>query len=261
MQSHPDPDPLRGPQDAAEALKERAGGGSGAKVAGRGGARRADQIHQSLRRAILFRKLLPGDHLLEQTLAGRHGCSQGTVREALLRLAEEGLVERRGYRGTVVTDTSLHEAAEMVRVRLSIERGVARRIASGEADVERPALAAILDDMDASHAAGDLYASSELDRAFHAELADVAGMGLLRPVLWRCALHIHRFTMGGLEVPRPFFQEAGIGDEHRALLDALTSSGPEAAAGAIADHLARVLIRWAPSLHQAAGGAAAFGPL
>lgn len=221
--------------------------------------RRVDQVHLALRRAVLFRSLVPGDHLLEQTLAAEHGCSQGTVREALLRLAEEGLVERRGYRGTVVTDTSLPEAAGMVRVRLSIERGVAQRIAAGEADLADPRLASILEGMDAAHAAGDLYLCSELDREFHAALAEAAGMGLLRPMLWRCALHIHRYTLGGLEVPRPFFQEAGVGDEHRALLAQLASGDAETAARAMADHLAQVLRRWAPSLLAAAGGEAAFG--
>ena len=220
--------------------------------------RRADQVHMALRRAILFRDLPPGEQLLEQTLAAEHGCSQGTVREALLRLAEEGLVARRGYRGTFVTDTSLAEAAQMVRVRLTIEHGVAQRIAAGEADLADPRVAALLQAMDEAHGAGDLYRCSELDREFHATLAEIAGMGLLRPMLWRCALHIHRFTLGGLEVPRPFFQEAGVGDEHRALLARLTEAAPPDAAGAMAAHLAQVLRRWSPSLLAAAGGEAAF---
>ncbi len=234
--------------------------GPGTQPRASAAGRRADQVHLALRRAVLFRSLVPGDHLLEQTLAAEHGCSQGTVREALLRLAEEGLVERRGYRGTVVTDTSLPEAAGMVRVRLSIERGVAHRIAAGEADLADPRLAGILEAMDVAHADGDLYRCSELDRAFHATLAEVAGMGLLRPMLWRCALHIHRYTLGGLEVPRPFFQEAGVGDEHRALLARLSAGDASDAAGAMADHLAQVLRRWAPSLLAEAGGEAAFGP-
>ncbi len=245
-------------QSSSGAAPQNAGAGRVGATAPAGSRRRTDQVHVALRRAVLFRELAPGDHLLEQTLAAEHGCSQGTVREALLRLAEEGLVERRGYRGTVVTDTSLTEAAQMVRVRLSIERGVAHRIAAGEADLSDPRLSAILGAMDEAHAAGDLYRCSDLDREFHATLAEAAGMGLLRPMLWRCALHIHRFTLGGLEVPRPFFQEAGVGDEHRALLAELSEGDATAAANAMAAHLARVLTRWAPSLHAAAGGAAAF---
>lgn len=219
------------------------------------GGRKADQAHDMLKRAILLRQLSPGMQILEQSLARDLACSQGTVREALIRLEGDGLVARRGYRGTLVTETSQAEAVEMVRVRLSVERAVARRIAeSGIADTAP--LSHLLAEMDAAHAAGDLYYGSELDRAFHTTLADAAGMGLLAPILHRCALHIHRFTLGGVEVPRDFFQEAGVGTEHRALLDTLTGSPPEVAAAASADHLARVLSRWAPSLYRAAGAAA-----
>ena len=217
------------------------------------GGRKSDQAHDQLKRDILLRRRPPGAHLLQQSLAGEFGCAQGTIREALLALEEEGLVERRGYRGAVVTETSRPEAAALVRVRLSIERGAARRLTRDGLGDQRAPLDAILGAMDRAHAAGDLYRCSELDRAFHATLARAAGMGLLSPILRRCALHIHRFTLGGVEVPREFFQESGLGDEHRALLDTLLGGPPAAAAQAAADHVAQVLLRWAPSLHAAAG--------
>ena len=217
------------------------------------GGRKTDRVYDFLKRSILFRRLAPGHQLLEQSLAAEFACSQSTVREALLRLCEDGLVERRGYQGTVVTGTSLAEAAEMVRVRLSIERTVARSIAVIGVDHDRDALDAVLGEMDAAHSAGDLYRGSELDRQFHARLARSAGMELLSPILRRCALHIHRFTLGGLEVPREFFQEAGIGKEHRELLGELTAGSAARAEAAIVGHLGRVLRRWAPSLIAAAG--------
>jgi DNA-binding GntR family transcriptional regulator len=152
-----------------------------------------------------------------------------------------------------VTETTLRAAAEMVRVRLSIERTAAAIVACEGVGDGRSALDAIISDMDAAHEAGDLDWCSVLDRAFHVELARAAGMELLCPVIHRCALHMHRFTLGGLEVPRDFFQEAGVGAEHAALLETLLGSDPITAEQAMTDHLARVLQRWAPSLHQAAG--------
>ena len=223
------------------------------KPAGIIGGLKAIQARDTLRRAILFRIYEPGAHLVEQSLAHEFGCSQGTVREALLLLAEQGLVERRGYRGTVVTETTLRAAAEMVRVRLSIERTVASILAEQGAGDGRPALEALISDMDAAHAEGDLDRCSMLDRSFHAELARAVGMELLCPMIQRCAIHMHRFTLGGLEVPRDFFQEAGLGAEHRTLLDTLLAADPVLAEQTMIDHLARVLIRWAPSLYQAAG--------
>lgn len=220
------------------------------------GGKKSDHVYAAVKRAILLRQIEPGEQLLETDLAGRFGCSQGTIREALLRLDEDGLVKRSGYQGTRVTETSMAEATEMVRVRLSIERGVARKIAIDGISDHQPEIDALLDEMELSRQRGDLYHSSELDRAFHAQLVHASGMDLLSPLLSRCALHIHRFTLGGVEVPREFFQESGIGNEHRVLLADLTAGDPVRAEAAIAGHLAHVLSRWAPSLFEASGMAA-----
>ncbi|MEM1344440.1 MAG: GntR family transcriptional regulator [Pseudomonadota bacterium] len=223
------------------------------------GGLKADRASTILRDEILFRTRPPGAQLTEQALAADLGCSQGTVREALMRLAEEGLVERRGYRGTVVTETTLDEAAEMVRIRLSIEAQVARRLARDGLGAAASEIDALLAAMDAAHDAGDLSRCSDLDRAFHTRLCRAAGLPLLCPVLARAALHMHRFTLGGVEVARAFREEAGVGHEHRALLEAVCQATPDTAAHAMAEHVATVLRRWAPSLHGAVGEAA-FAP-
>jgi len=217
------------------------------------GGKKSDQVYSALKRAILFRQFPPDEQLLEQSLAHDFGCSQGTIREALLRLDDDGLVKRSGYRGTRVTETSLDEAAEMVRIRLSIERTVARQIAQSDISASKPHLDDLIENMAWSHEQDDLYQSSELDRAFHCALVAAAGMELLAPLLLRCALHIHRFTLSSLEVPRKFFQESGVDAEHRELLNELTSGDPDRAERAIAGHLAHVLRRWSPSLYEAVG--------
>ena len=217
------------------------------------GGRKSDLVYDALKRAILFRQMPPDHQLLEQELSGTFGCSQGTIREALLRLDDDGLVRRSGYRGTRVTETSLDEAGEMVRIRLSIERGVARRIATTGLGAHQDEIDSLIARMAEAHRNDDLYQGSELDRAFHCALAAAAGMELLSPILLRCALHIHRFTLGSVEVPRQFFQEAGVDAEHRALLDELTCGDPDRAERAISGHLAHVLGRWSPSLYKSVG--------
>ncbi|MEM6486887.1 MAG: GntR family transcriptional regulator [Pseudomonadota bacterium] len=222
----------------------------GRHVDGTAGGLKADRVRDILRRAILFRVLSPGEQLAEQALANELGCSQSTVREALLRLSDDGLVERRGYRGTFVTETTLDEAAEMLRVRLSIEQTVARRLAVTGLGATTTRIEAVLRQMDEAHGQGDLDRCSVLDRQFHAALAEAAGMGLLRPLVSRCALHIHRFTLMNVTSPEDFYREAGLGDEHRALLAILLGPDPEAAARGIRQHVEVVLERWAPPLHR-----------
>jgi len=220
------------------------------------GGKKSERVYEVLKKAILFRQFPPDTQFLEANLAAQFGCSQSTVREALLRLDEDGLVKRSGYQGTRVTDTSLAEAIEMVRVRLSIERGVARAISANGVEKHRVELEKIIADMDRAIRDGNLYWRSSLDRAFHSKLVEAAGMGLLSPLLERCALHIHRYTLGGIDVPREFFQESGVGDEHHALLTEMTESNPDRAEHAIVAHLAHVLNRWAPSLYSAVGATA-----
>ena len=218
------------------------------------GGRKSDQAYRYMKRAIVLHELRPEAQLREQSLARQFECSQGTVREALMRLTDDGLVARHGYRGSFVTSTSLAEVSEMVRVRLSIERRAARMISKTELpEADRKTLERLLAEMDQAHGAKDFFRGSELDRAFHAELARVAGLGLLSPVLQRCALHIHRFTLSSIEVPREFSQESGIGDEHRALLQTLLSTTEYQAEAAIVAHLRNVLLRWAPSVLDSVG--------
>ena len=218
------------------------------------GGRKSDRAYRFIKRAIVLHELKPNQQLREQSLARQFECSQGTVREALLRLTDDGLVARHGYQGTFVTSTSLAEVSEMVRVRISIERRAARMICRRPLDdVERTTLERLLAGMDSAHRESDFFRGSELDRAFHAEIARIAGLGLLSPVLQRCALHIHRFTLSSIEVPREFSQESGIGDEHRALLNALVPATEDQAEAAIVSHLQNVLRRWAPSIYETVG--------
>ncbi|MEO1457100.1 MAG: GntR family transcriptional regulator [Pseudomonadota bacterium] len=216
------------------------------------GGRKADLAYEILKRDILFQRRVPGAQLLEKALSQEFSCSQSTVREALLRLTEDGLVERRGHKGTTITRTGLAEATEMVRIRLSIEAAVACTIADHKT-IDLSEMEPILERMAISNRAGDIYTCAELDRLFHCTLARIAGMGLLAPILQRCILHIHRFTLSGVEVPRTFFQEAGIAEEHRDLLADLVSGDGARAERAARGHIAHVLERWSPSLHFAVG--------
>jgi DNA-binding GntR family transcriptional regulator len=215
--------------------------------------KKSDLAYAALKRAIVLRQYEPGQQIREQAVASEFQCSQSTVREALINLSKDGLVKRTGYHGTHVTDTTLEEATALVRVRLTIERCVAAQLHARRSVLDPVRIVAILSSMDAAHASGDLFRSSELDRDFHAQLAIMAGMEQLAPVLHRCALHIHRFTLGSVEVPRHFFQEAGVGEEHRALYQLLCEGTERQSESAIAQHLAQVLQRWAPSLYAAVG--------
>ena len=80
------------------------------------------RVHERLREQILSGKLEPGAELAEVALSEQLGVSRGPVREALGRLASEGLVTVRPRRGAVVRSLSTEEFLELYQVREALER-------------------------------------------------------------------------------------------------------------------------------------------
>lgn len=207
--------------------------------------KKGNAVYDALKSAILLRDYEPGDAIGEQQIAGRFGCSQGTVREALLRLQDDGLVRRLGYRGTVVSKTSMAEAAEMAMIRIRLESEAIKRAQRVFNPERRAALVDILEQMEAVNEAGERFALSELDRHFHLTLFAASDMPVLEPVLSRCTLHMHRYTFANDSERK---KEVSPLEAHAPILTALDSGDPDLAAKAAKEHIEAVLARWSPEL-------------
>ena len=217
--------------------------------------RKGDAVYDAVEQAILLGHLAPGQALVEQQIGGELGCSQGTVREALLRLEQSGLVSRRGYRGTFVSDMTAAEAALMVQIRIMIETLGASWAARKISDSTLEELNRILEQMSAAEAAGEDYTRSQLDRLFHGMILQASGFTALEPILKRCCLHMHRFTFGKSQrEARATHQQPSSAAQHRAILDALAARSPEAAANSVREHIEAVIEFWAPDLMSPSTG-------
>lgn len=206
--------------------------------------RKGNAVYHVLKTAILMGDLKPSEAIGEQAIAARMGCSQGTVREGLLRLQEDGLVQRQGYRGTFVSKTSIDEAAEMAIIRIQLESTAIRRAAENYGADEAARLSDILERMEEASASGDSYALSELDRMFHLAIFEASGMPILEPVLSRCTLHMHRYTFAH----GPEKHDTAPKKDHQSILTALKSGDGDRAADAVTRHIEAVLERWSPQL-------------
>jgi len=213
------------------------------------GVRKGSTVFHTVRQAILLRELSPGAALVEQQIARRFGCSQGTVREALMRLKAEGLVDRRGYKGTVVSNTGIREATQMAEIRVKLETFGIRYAASTFDAAKLDRVRALIEQLEAAQNAGDYYAFSEFDRRVHLTIFREANLPTLEPILTRCAFHMHRYTFA--DAPRK--ASASPHTRHQPIMDALAARDPERAAAAIRTHIAAVIELWAPPLHQAMG--------
>src|SRR5580704_10239777 len=87
---------------------------------------RVDDLHMTLRADILAGRLPPGRRLKFPELCALHGVSVGVVREALTRLAEQGLVRSEAHQGFEVVALSLEDLVELTAARIELEGIVAR---------------------------------------------------------------------------------------------------------------------------------------
>ena len=207
-----------------------------AHARGTGGA----WAYESLRAEILSLQLAPGLDLDEAGLVARLGLSRTPVREALIRLAADGLVVLLPNRGARVAPLDLVDLPRYVEALDLAQRAVNRFAALRRTDDDLKNIAAARDAFEASVAGGDAMAMTERNRDFHAA---VAGAAHNRYV----ADHYLRLLDQGmrlLRIPFAFDPEddgadahiAKIVDDHRKIAEAVTARDAEGADALGHDH-------------------------
>jgi DNA-binding GntR family transcriptional regulator len=179
-----------------------------------------------------------GAALTELDLAAQFSCSQGTIREALLQLQEEGLVRRQGHRGTQVSVCTEAEAVEMFRVRQQIEcNGIIRALqAPGRMLVGD--LKALFAKMLEAASAGDELELASFDRDFHRRIFRDAQLPALDPILHRCLVHNHRFKISRSTTPRDLTATA---KRHSVIIEAIEGGDVGRASEALRHHIATIV--------------------
>lgn len=199
----------------------------------------APQVFEWLRSAILSLELAPGTPLARAELAERFDLSQTPVRDALIRLSEEGLVDIFPQHATLVSRIDLHSAEQAQFLRCSIELEVVRTLALAGDAALAGRLAALVDMQAALAGQGgeDFIAA---DQAFHRSLYDAAGVPDLYELVRRRSGHLDRLRR--LDLPSPGNSDRVVRD-HRRIVEALAAHDPEAAQAALRAHLSGTLGR------------------
>lgn len=203
-----------------------------------GRATAASFVQDELRRAILAMELKPRTPLIEKDLTARFGISRTPVREALIRLKEEGLVEIFPQSGTFVARIPAGAIPEAVFIRQALE-GASVELAAQratEADIVR--LDATIARSREAHRAGNQEGFHLADEAFHETIAGIAGY----PGVWRIA-HAAKSQIDRcrrMTLPVPGRMESVIG-EHLVILDAMRRCDGKAAEAAMRQHLGMLL--------------------
>lgn len=193
------------------------------------------QIHRLVRRAIVVGRLAPGAAIREPALATGLGVSRTPIREALLRLQGEGLVDMRPQAGTFVSAVDPARVEEAILVRDALEPRVVRATALRIGARELARLEGLTAEMAAAAAAGDHEGFIAADDGFHGLLVEASGHRHVAAIVATVNAHLDRLRHRdpGPERPRASVRE------HAAIIAALRARDPDAAAAALAFHLER----------------------
>jgi DNA-binding GntR family transcriptional regulator len=198
----------------------------------------APQVVEALRAAIISLELAPGSALDRAELAQGFGVSQTPVRDALMRLSEEGLVLIRAQYTTQVSRIDVPAAREAHFLRRAIEIEIARLLALSHNQAVIDDLRAQLARQEGLAASKDYPAFIAADKEFHRLMYVAAGLPRLWSVVTRMSGHIDRLRL--LHAPSEGKAESILAG-HQAILQAVESGDAQGAQQAVREHLSGTL--------------------
>ncbi|MCG7508088.1 GntR family transcriptional regulator [Mesorhizobium retamae] len=194
------------------------------------------QVYRLLRRRIIQAELLPGERLSESEVAKTLSVSRQPVREAFIKLSEEGLVQVLPQRGTFVTKISVAAVMDARFVREAIEADVVRLIAeSREPDAVDELRRQVVEQKKVPH--NDRSAFLRLDELFHHTLAASAGKSYAWNVIESVKAQMDRvrfLSVDDMHVTR-------LIDQHERIVEAIATNDQAGAEQAMRLHLREIL--------------------
>ena len=208
--------------------------------------------YECLRHAILTGEIEEGGALVEAQLAAQFEVSRTPIREALTRLEQDGLVERRA-RGLVVRTRSPEEILDIYETRLVLEAKAAAVAADRRTELDLVRLRHLVErgrPLDA----GDPAALAANNRQFHEAVWRAGRNESLIDLLRRLNLHLTRYPSTTLSAPGRWSHAV---EQHAELADAIEARDAEAAARIAEVHFAAArdirLRLWQEQLDRPAG--------
>jgi len=194
----------------------------------------ADRAYVAMRDLIVTLGLPPGAALREEELMRSLSLGRTPLREAVKRLALEGLVEVRPRSGTYVTAVDASDIVHIAEVRAELEPQAARLAARRMTDELRAVAAGLDAELRAMEGTTGIEAYMRLDERVHHFVWEAAGNPYLLDALerlWALSLRIWHLVLARVEA-----LPAAVG-EQRALLDALVAGDGRRAAARMREHV------------------------
>jgi DNA-binding GntR family transcriptional regulator len=199
------------------------------------------QALAAIREALVTGQIVPGVVYSAAALAAELGVSNSPVREAMLALVDDGLMEvvpNRGYRPVTFSRSDLLEIAGL-RMLLEVPgAGIAAETELGEQASE---LVELVERIERTAAVGDVGGNLSADRAFHLALVDACGNRRLTEEVARLRDQTRLYNIRHLARSGALAASAG---EHRPLLAAVVAHDRPLAESLMRAHLAHITTDW-----------------
>ena len=213
-----------------------------ADVTLRPGSPLSEQVYERLRETIVFGQVAPGTALHEPSITQQFGISRTPVREALLRLRDEGLLEIKKQSGTFVAPIDPRRVEEGMFLRESLEPRMAAMAAERMTDRALANLLFETEQMTRAVANNDSRLFIAADDNFHRILLEASGFPHIVQSIQRVNAHLDRVRY--LSASEPVRAQTAL-EEHHAMIERLRARDSEGAAELLLTHLqgSWVLIR------------------
>ncbi|MFW6069705.1 MAG: GntR family transcriptional regulator [bacterium] len=196
----------------------------------------SEHVYQALMEAILQGRLGPGEHLVEQALADRFGVSRMAVREAIRKLAHDGLVEVIPNRGTFTIEFTNRDIEEIYDLRAILEEKAVRRVTARRRRSDLALLEDVIDEMRRVEQMEeeDRVAAATVDTRFHQRLVELSEHSRLIRV-WRSMSA--QITMVVYNSSSYYPDIGDLAERHQKIVEAMRSGDPDLAADTVLHHI------------------------
>lgn len=195
-------------------------------------------VFDVLRQAIVQLKLKPGNAVSETEIAKQLGVSRQPVREAIIKLADAGLVEVRPQRGTYVLLISKREVETARFLREAIEVAIARKAAETVGPKAAPDLRACIAQQKMAENNGVYIEFLRLDEQFHQTIARISDCESAWKVLEGLKAQMDRVRFLSMPMATPV---ATLVAQHDAITEAIIAGDPDHAEETVRIHLREIL--------------------
>ena len=197
-------------------------------------SQKADQVYELIRRSIIMLEMQPGAPIVEKSICSKLSVSRTPVREAIQRLAGEGLVNVIPHSGTYVSRISFEVAEEGFVIRRALEIESVRRASLRYSYAAGAELDAVLMRMRKLLKTNQLGNYLDEDDILHSTIARMSGLPRIWKFITMAKVHLDRMRQLSAPVPGHL---AMVTEQHAAIVAALRSGKPDQAELAMRIHL------------------------